>query len=131
MILKIILAIIIIYIIWYLYNTTSSTTPAIPATKPVGSPPIQRIQPSHTTDPASLCPEYKLTDVGVSNECLWKIWGNYGCTTGKTMIPDNYDGWWGRQSLQNVIKDMDIYANGFSTEPALCYGSDRSKYPTR
>ena len=77
-----------------------------------------------------ICPGYKPSDTGLPNDCLRNLWASEGCTTGDTLIPDNYNGWWKQQTFQTVIADMDLnatYAGDVNRE--RCYGSDKSKWP--
>ncbi len=74
------------------------------------------------------CPKYALTDTNVDNSCLERLWASAGCPN-KIDMP-SIGTWWRTQTLDNVIKDMNSWANGSSDKHrSLCYGPDKTKWP--
>jgi len=122
----------LIYLVYYnpemLSKITSSDAPVktVPTTSSSSAP----AAPSYTATPVSPCAAYNNDSKNVSNSCLRKQWADSGCTTGATLIPDTYNGWWNQQTYKTVKDDMNLWATWRSeNHRSTCYGPDRSKWP--
>lgn len=74
------------------------------------------------------CASYKNTDVGISKDCMAKLWSDTGCTNMDTIgIAGD---WWATQQYSTVMDDMKAWAT-LNTERHRtgCYGPDKSKWP--
>lgn len=72
------------------------------------------------------CLKYANADKNLTDNCLVPMWKKAGCTTA---LPDST--WWKTQTKADVKKDMNAWAlMPDYSHRSICYGNDRSKWPS-